>query len=291
MKGPTRCLLLIALVAALCSSMAVRPPTAGAVSNTYIAFERDFQIWTMDPDGSNQFQVMYGSAHWKAPTWSGDHGYLAFIREGAHPTLWHIPIEYRVTPSKITYRGPSVADGDALAWSANGRFIAGESWTGGTSYLTVLDLRHHRSKKICKLVGINHIASLSWSPDHKKLLVCEELGDSYQMLLVDVAHKDVLKIYIGSIAAADWSPHGSRIVYQMQSVGGDRRIMTMRPDGSHKKMLCHRGDGGVSWSPGGRSIVFLTWSEAAGAYSAWTMRADGSHKVKIATDCWRPAWK
>ena len=140
-------------------------------------------------------------------------------------------------------------------------------------------------------MGINRVASLSWSPDGKKLLVYEELGDRYRMLLVKVAQKKLLKTYKGSIAAADWSPRGSRIVYQMQSVGGDRRIMTMRVDGSHKKTLRHRGDGDVSWSPTGRSIVFVTWSELGDIYSIWTMRADGRHQVKVADNRWRPTWK
>lgn len=67
------------LTALACSSpaLATFPGTNGA-----IAFERDGDIWSIDPDGSHERQLTSGSPVDAAPEWSADGSELMFTRNG-----------------------------------------------------------------------------------------------------------------------------------------------------------------------------------------------------------------
>jgi Tol biopolymer transport system component len=78
----------------------------------------------------------------------------------------------------------------------------------------------------------------------------------------------------------DWSPDGSKIVYESLR-GGNADIFVMSADGTGKKNLTRNAarDADPAFSPNGKFIVFE--SERDGDSDIWRMEADGSNPTKL----------
>jgi Tol biopolymer transport system component len=87
---------------------------------------------------------------------------------------------------------------------------------------------------------------------------------------------------------ADWSPNGLRLAVTENAnhfkPDDSANIVTMRPDGTHRRRLTHFHDGATnaylgSYSPDGRWLVFRL--EKDGLFGLYRMRPDGSHLREI----------
>lgn len=89
----------------------------------------------------------------------------------------------------------------------------------------------------------------------------------------------------------DWAPRGNHIVFTIygDSPGGlSPNVATIRPDGTHMRILTHVDRAGVgalagSYSPNGRWIAFKIENSNTGRYRLWKMRADWSDRTMIAS--------
>ena len=82
----------------------------------------------------------------------------------------------------------------------------------------------------------------------------------------------------------DWAPDGRHLVFSKNGIGHppgiSANIATIRPDGTHLRLITHYEGGDVqalvgSYSPDGRWIVFRL--EDHGLSGLYKMRPDGSH--------------
>lgn len=87
-------------------------------------------------------------------------------------------------------------------------------------------------------------------------------------------------------AAATYPGDNGRISYGRWSEGGDSEVSlrTVRANGNDVNVLpkgaaFHQS----SWSPNGRRIVYLKGANTFAANQLWVMRADGSHRERLAT--------
>jgi Tol biopolymer transport system component len=81
-----------------------------------------------------------------------------------------------------------------------------------------------------------------------------------------------------------WSPDGSLIAFDVQSVGGDMEIAVMNADGSGVTSLT-AGPGAnylPSWSPDGSRIAFVSGRD--GNDEIYVMNADGTDQVRLTRD-------
>jgi Tol biopolymer transport system component len=86
----------------------------------------------------------------------------------------------------------------------------------------------------------------------------------------------------------DWSPSGRRLVYADECPDCMDRLVTVRADGSDRKVLLRSGRGFLTspaWSPNGRRIAFIRWRWPKWA-SDWVsdiyvIRRDGTHLKRV----------
>ena len=117
-------------------------------------------------------------------------------------------------------------------------------------------------------------------------------GELQALFAVDIDGSNERKLvpYRREVAIKhDWAPNGKHIVIGTQADYPDGRspnVATVRPDGSHLRMLTHyrggeRGAFAGSYSPNGRWIVFRVENQQRERYGLYKMRPDGSDKTLI----------
>ncbi len=88
-------------------------------------------------------------------------------------------------------------------------------------------------------------------------------------------------------AMPDYSPDGTRIVYEGLADYVSGQIYAVNPDGSALAQLTNTGPrhsvDGPSWSADGKRLLFERFN-VAGEGRIWVMRADGSHQRTVASE-------
>jgi Tol biopolymer transport system component len=96
--------------------------------------------------------------------------------------------------------------------------------------------------------------------------------------------------YLGGVAFKhDWAPDGRQIVIATNADYPDHNspnVATIRPDGSHLRMLTHytggeKGAYAGSYSPNGRWIVFRVENVERESFRLFRMHPDGTHRKLI----------
>lgn len=88
--------------------------------------------------------------------------------------------------------------------------------------------------------------------------------------------------------SGDWSPSGWRLVYVDESPDSTNRLVIVRRNGSHPRVVYRSGGGFLEspvWSPNGRRIAFAEylWSERVGDWvsNIYIIQRDGTHLRKV----------
>ena len=232
---------------------------SGGAARGKIALVSGGGIWTVRSDGTELRRLTGGDLGDRGLTWSPDHGRIAFIRgewwywdESENlvdpTTLWMMDSDGSNLHS-VSYSGPSLtACGFDLAWSPDGRYIAGADMVPSNGYficeVTVLDLQTMTSRVVTSLSDWPGLTpfSLDWSPDSRRLAVCTCLADPGPTWIVDVATGRRLRKFDFDADGAwgaykvSWKPDGSRLLMNVDHVSGHRSEL---------------------WSPAGRRLVNL----------------------------------
>lgn len=152
----------------------------------------------------------------------------------------------------------SVNDVRYAAWSPDGRRIAFSAFTAGrsTAALFVMNADGTALTQVTR----GHLAEFSptWSPDGKSLAFTSFDRGLMQIFRsrLDGSGRKVLSSQNMNCSDAAWSPRGTQIVFECETVGA---LVIMRPDGTRERRLTSGGrayDGSPTWTPDGRWIVF-----------------------------------
>jgi TolB protein len=209
----------------------------------------DFEIFVMDPDGSNQTQITFNALDDEAPVWSPNGKRIVFQRD-------FDPVRGQVDFDILTMRAngahehnltnsPGVQDFDP-DWSPDGRRIAFTSERDGDGEIYTMKPNGRGVRQLT----FNAVpdGDASWSPDARKIAFSSERD------------------------AVPETP------FQVE-------IYTMRADGSDQTRLTFDdlSDFLPAWSPDGRQIVFASFRDVTPGTEdnaeIFTMRVDGSNQV------------
>jgi TolB protein len=209
----------------------------------------DFEIFVMDPDGSNQSQITFNALDDEAPVWSPNGKRIVFQRD-FDPVRGQLDFDIFTMRANGAHernltnsRGVQDFDPD---WSPDGRRIAFTSERDGDG--EIYTMRPNGSGVRQLTFNDQFDGDASWSPDARKIAFSSERD------------------------AVPETP------FQVE-------IYTMRADGSDQTRLTFDdlSDFLPAWSPDGRQIAFSSFRDVTPGTEdnaeIFTMRADGSNQV------------
>lgn len=264
--------------------------------NGLIAFGADdgsgFEIYTIRSDGTHLRQLTHEDANAFRPDWSPDGRRIAFQLEKSDESsdimIMNAGGSNRrdLTPSGYEDLPAFTPDGHQLVFSCDcnpqGVFIMRDDGTD----------RHRVTTHAFAFEPDNNAEV---SPDGQTVTFVRHKvsGEQQALFAVDPDGSDIRRIVPYSLEVAikhDWAPDGRQIVITTDAdypEGRSPNVATVRPDGTHLRMLTHysggiRGAFAGSYSPNGQWIVYRVENLSRENYRLFKVRPDGSDRRLIA---------
>jgi TolB protein len=309
------------------------PATAQATTpgaNGRIAFRRYLDagqtqgaLFTIDPDGTDEFQVTHPPAGEidTEPDWSPDGTVIAFEHHDLDGCgndcetieLWVVNADGTDAHAVVPCSGDdSCLFIESPAWSPDGTRIAFAlalgpivNDTADVGIWTVHPDGSHLAR-VTKPPTNTEDHSAQWSPNGTTLVI-ERIAAAHDwgsaLFTVRSDGSMARRITPWSLNAGDhpdWSPDGRWIVFRTFPADGSSRIYIEHPDGSRRTLLLYGDPDGVtyyssSWSPDGTSITIAVSPGTGpdGSPDVWTVRVRKGKAVSwwpvTRTDSWDSA--
>ena len=303
-----RCLtLLCAITASACTSASTPPSTIpGRELSGRIAFDRNFDIWTMDADGGDPVRLTDHPGEDFDPAWSSDGAMIAFRshRDGNEEVY-----VMRADGSGLRNLTSSPTSDYSPSWSPDGTRIAfatdRDADSGGNDIYTV-EPDGTGLMRLTSGGGIDEYPS--WSPDGSKIaFACsggrrlpEGVAD-FEICVMNSDGSDPVQLTDapGLSDHPAWSPDGSVIAFMTTRDGwptlpdytppgyeegefGEYEIYMMNADGTDPRSVTRNGredEQFPTWSPDGRYLMFSRY----GCLVVST--PDGSWQMQVTREC------
>jgi uncharacterized repeat protein (TIGR01451 family) len=257
-----RRLVFVALLAALGLPASAHASFPG--QNGKIAFVRDGDIWTMNPDGAAQVNLTNDAPVQSSPAWSADGNKIAFNQRETSPgplKVWWMFAD--ASNRTLADNGSTTVPGRSYpTWSPSGTKIA---FTAGSGLWTMnpdgTALDHFATGQV----------NPDWSSEGSLLTVSyiDNIWDSNNLYVVRadgtgstaLTHETNGNI---SYDTSSWSPDSQRIAYYAGEFVGcgpqpcpGTGFFTVKPDGTDLQQL-PAGGAFPAWSPDGTKIASVT---------------------------------
>lgn len=229
-----------------------------------IAFNSDRagneDIYAMDADGSNLYQITTDPGVDLNPAVSSDGATIAFQsnRDGNR----------EIYTIRADGSGASrVTDHDSLdatpAWSPDGSRLAFSTYRSGNLAVYTVDPDGSNLTQVTSHDSLN--AEPAWSPDGSRLAFSTNRNGNFDIYTMDPDGSNVSQVTSNDAAdfAPRWSPDGSQIAFWTNRDGGNNEIYTINPDGSEVTRVTDNAahDQYPRWSPDGSRIAFQTFRD------------------------------
>lgn len=271
----------------------IEAPDAG---QTQIAFasnrDGDYEIFTMNADGSNVTQLTFNNVNDDKPSWSKDGTRIAWESEVDGDFEIFVMNADGTGQTQLTNNS---ANDFGPAWNPDGSRIAYHSDIDGDIEIFVMNSDGSNPEQVTFNSGATD-RSPTWSPDGSELIYYSNISGGRELMRVNIATGNVTSLTNNSFydGQPDWSLNGTGVIFGSTRFDNNSEIFIMRVDGSNVIRMTEVSgtDDDPVWSPDGRQIAFE--SDRAGNFDIWVMNADGTNPVNLtdssaATD-WSPDW-
>lgn len=306
MSSPNVEALLILMIGTLAiGSIAwAQEPRQTATRHQKIVFDSDrdgnSEIYSMEPDGSNQQRLTHDKGYDWTPTWSPDGMRIAFASDRDGPMEIYVMDAdgsdvQRLTHTKGKHR--SSVDPD---WSPDGERIAFASGRDEHMEIYVMHADGSRVRRLTHTGSDKGSENPDWSPDGKWIAFDSNRDRHWEIYVMDPDGSNLRRLTTtpGETLGSEhpvWSPDGKKIAFDSSwDRMGEKweevtEIYVMEADGSNVQRLSSttgRGNLAPVWSSNGKRIVFMStrdlrsekWGQSAELY---VMDADGSNVSRL----------
>jgi hypothetical protein len=238
----------------------------------------NFEIYSMNPDGTGQTNLTNNAAGDTRPAWSPDGAKIAFVRnEHLNDDIYVMNADGTGQTSLTNQEGFDTNP----AWSPDGTKIVFESDRSGPAEIYTMNADG---------TSVTRLRSgfvPAWSPDGTKIAFSMLRNDNIDIYTMNVDGSRLTRLTEDAASdwAPNWSPNGAKITFASYRDHPLAEIYTMSADGSQEARLTHNEatDFGPAWSPDGTKIAF--WSDQEGPccrnVEIYTVNADGSGQVRL----------
>jgi Tol biopolymer transport system component len=268
----------------------VQITVASGASKVVFSSNRDgnFEIYSMNSDGTAQARLTNHSAIDVFPAWSPNNDKIAFSsnRDG------HLNFEIYVmnadgsSPAPLTTNAR--VDGKP-AWSPDGTKIAFSSNRDGNFEIYVMNADGSGLARLTNNWAID--SDPTWSPDGSKIAFSSNRDGvlNFEIYVMNAGGGGVTRLTNNSAldVSPAWSPDGTRIAFSSNRNGVlNFEVYVMNADGSAQTRLTTDSavDGEPAWSPDGERIVFSTNRDGVLNFEIYVMNANGSGQTRLTTN-------
>ncbi len=260
---------------------------AGKISFTSLR-DGNYEVYTMNADGSSQINLTNNSAEDWSASWSPDGAKLAFwSKRDVTPSIYTMNID-----GSGVVRLTSSGDFNPV-WSPDGSkiaFLSSRHDANGDIYVMNAD-----GSSVTRLTSSSAPDNLPrWSPDGTRIAFWSERDGNREIYLmnVDGSNQTNLTNNPATDGSFSWSPDGSKIAYASNQ-DGNFEIYTINADGTNKVRVTNNSgaDNQPEWSPDGTKIAFDT--DRDGNHEVYLMNADGANQARLTNSSgpdYQPYW-
>ena len=288
----TCCLLVLLLSLIAFAFVAVHPAGAKVPGpNGRIVFGRfdpaagDFHLFTVNPDGTNEAQLLPGVA--ECPRWAPDGSKLLVCFANAKELLRPATLHPDGSGFTLLDNPDPTLNLACWAWSPRGTRLACEGWDDVHPNRTpgIFTVRSSDGGGLVRVTANpygGHDIPGNYSPDGTRIVFGRENPSLQQfaLFIVNVNGSGLHQVtsWQPDFGSASWSPDGRWILTD----NGEGRLYVVHPDGTGRHPIqLHIGPGRhlefqPSWSPNGKRIVFALFLASTGQEDIFTARADGT---------------
>lgn len=220
-----------------------------------------WDIWIMQPDGTNQKQLTFNAGSNRMPTVSSDGRYIVFVSDRTGTDhIWRMDIDGG-NPKELTH-----TDGDVSPTiSPDGKWVVYTSWTSSTQALWKVSLEGGEPVLILN----KQLPSPSFSPDGKSIASSywddQSEPQQWRVAIVSFPEGQIVKtldmptsaVTEGGIFSMRWTPDG-RALTHIDNRGGVSNIWRLPVDGSKPTALTDFKQERIfsfGWSSDGRQLA------------------------------------
>lgn len=244
-----------------------------------IAFLADFNIYRMNPDGSEQEQLTENNCA-GPPSLSQDTSFVVF-ENVCDNEIYMIEVgesePVRITNNRVQDTQPALSpDGARIA------FVSDRD-ADGDYEIFVMNVDGSAVSQLTNNTARDE--QPAWAPDGERIAFISNrdgANSEIYVMTVDGSGQTRLTDNIAIDESPDWSPFGNRIVYASNE-DGDFEIFTIDPDGANPTQLTKNSqrDLAPSWSPRGFQIVYYSFTSAG--RSVMLIEPDGTDNDIVVT--------
>ena len=261
------------------------------ICETKVAFVRSTgrvkEIWIMDYDGMNPYQLTHDRSLALSPSWAPWGSEVAFTTfKRGNPDLYLFDLKRGRSYPFSTRPGPNIAP----AYSPDGKWIACALYRDGNSEIYLVSRDAQTAKRLTRNSRID--SGPSFSPTGSQIVFSSDRSGSPQIYVMDSEGVNQrLVTFEGKYNDSPrWSPKGDRIAYAARH-DGIFDVVVMEANGQNRYQITSSAghNENPQWSADSRKIYFS--STRAGKKQIFFMNADGSDVLQLTRgdECFNPA--
>ena len=248
-------------------------------TNGKIVFESDrdgnFEIYTMNSDGTEQTRLTNNAAKDYNPVWSPDGTKIAFTSDRDGVGILAI-YSMNADGTGQTRLATSGFD-ENPSWSPDGNKIAFDTGRDGNPEIYIMNADGTGQTNISNDPTVDQ--EPAWSPDGNKIAFKSSRDGDYEIFTMNVDGSGATQLTFNAEGdqSPAWSPDGTKIAFMHGIAIGDDDIYTINSaDGSGFTNISNSPtfDFNPAWSPDGTRIAFM--SDRDGDFEIYSMNPDGT---------------